>query len=376
VSQPDEEFAYTVFAAPKPQPEPAPVSDLARFVVVTKAGQTVSRLELGAAPLTIGRDASQNIVLADTDVSRRHARVGLVDGEAFVEDLGSTNGTFLNGQRVAARTAWIEGTVLRVGSHQLTHERRSRADVAQSSALENDLRRASNYVFSLLPAPLTDGSVRADWRFVPSAQLGGDAFGYFWLDSATFVFYLLDVSGHGAGSAMHSVTVLNVLRQRALPDVDFSNPAAVLASLNNRFQMDGHNGLFFTIWYGAYSTESRSLRYASAGHHAAYLISPDRARSEALGMAALMIGAVPGIDYDVARTTVEPGSTLCLFSDGIFEIVTAQGTRWELTDFEPMLREPSVPGVSEPERLLGRVKAAAGPRPFDDDVSLMMLTFP
>ena len=85
---------------------------------------------------------------------------------------------------------------------------------------------------SLLPAPLTTGPVRADWRFLPSTQLGGDAFGYDWLDQDTLVFYLIDVSGHGAGSAMHSVTVLNVLRQRALPDVDFRNPAEVLASLN------------------------------------------------------------------------------------------------------------------------------------------------
>ena len=54
-------------------------------------------------------------------------------------------------------------------------------------------------MFSLLPEPLTTGLVRAECRFVPSAQLGGDAFGYYWLDQSTFVFYLVDVSGHGAG---------------------------------------------------------------------------------------------------------------------------------------------------------------------------------
>ena len=46
---------------------------------------------------------------------------------------------------------------------------------------------------------------------------------------------------------MHSVTVLNVLRQRALPNVDFRNPSEVLANLNDMFQMDSHNGLLFTI---------------------------------------------------------------------------------------------------------------------------------
>lgn len=218
--------------------------------------------------------------------------------------------------------------------------------------------------------------MHADWRFVPSAQLGGDAFGYFWLDPATFVFYLVDVSGHGVGSAMHSVTVLNVLRQRALPGVNFSNPADVLTSLNNRFQMGSHDGLFFTIWCGVYSTAERRLRYASAGHLSSYLVSADRRQIEALGQPALMIGAISDIDYEVNEVTVSPGSSLYVFSDGIFEIVTAEGTRWSLTDFEPLLQDPALPGIAEPERLLQAVKRAAGPRPFDDDASLMMLTFP
>ena len=70
---------------------------------------------------------------------------------------------------------------------------------------------------------------------------------------------------------MHSVTVLNVLRQRALPNVDFRNPSEVLANLNDMFQMDSHNGLLFTMWYGVYRTDDRVLTYGSAGHHPAYL---------------------------------------------------------------------------------------------------------
>jgi serine phosphatase RsbU (regulator of sigma subunit) len=376
VQLPDDDFGQTIFSPPKREPEPAVVSDLTHFVVVTKGEEPIARVELGATPVTVGREAGQAIVLADTQVSRRHARVSLVDGQPVIEDLGSTNGTFLDGQRLARPTPWNEGNPVRIGSHVLTHERRSRTDVQRSSALENDLRRASSYVSSLLPPPLTEGPVRAEWRFVPSAQLGGDAFGYFWLDPTTFVFYLVDVSGHGVGSAMHSVTVLNVLRQRALPGVSFGNPGEVLASLNNRFQMASHDGLFFTIWYGAYSTTDRRLRYASAGHHVSYLMSADRTQCEPLGSPALMIGAVADLDYDVADVTVAPGSSLYVFSDGIFEIVTAEGSRWSLDEFEPLLRQPPIPGVPEPERLLQAVKTAAGPRPFDDDASLMMLTFP
>lgn len=372
----DDDFDRTTFRLPAREADHTHVSDHSTFVVATKAGQAVARVELGSTPVSIGRDASQAIVLADTEVSRRHAKITLSGGNVVVEDLGSTNGTFLSGQRLAAPAVWKEGSAVRIGSHQLTYERRSRGEVQRSAALETDLRRASNYVSSLLPAPITEGPVLADWRFVPSAQLGGDAFGYFWLDPATFVFYLLDVSGHGVGSAMHSVSALNVLRQRALPGVNFANPSEVLASLNNRFQMHTHDGLFFTMWYGVYAPEQRRLRYATAGHHAAYLVSSDRRHSQPLGMSALMIGVMTDLEYEVAETTVAPGSRLYLFSDGIFEVQTAAGGRWTLEDFEPLLVHPPVAGVPEPERLIQAAKGVAKSQLFDDDASLLALTFP
>jgi serine phosphatase RsbU (regulator of sigma subunit) len=262
-----------------------------------------------------------------------------------------------------------------MGGQVLKYERRSRHDIEQARELERDLRKASNYVFALLPAPLATGPVRAEWRFVPSTQLGGDAFGYDWLDQDTFVLYLVDVSGHGAGSAMHSVTVLNVLRQRALPNVDFRNPAEVLSSLNDRFQMDSHNGMYFTMWYGVYRTDDRTLTYGSAGHHPAYLVPPDRQTAQPLGMSALMIGAFPGHGYEVQQTVVPAGSALYLFSDGVFEIMTKDEQQWALSDFLPLLVEPALPGTPETERLHRAVSQAAKPGPLDDDFSLMVVTF-
>jgi len=372
---PEDEFERTIIVSRKRAPD-APTPDvIGHYLVVGKEGEDGSRVEVGAEPLTIGRDARQGLTLADTEVSRLHARVSVVGGEAVAEDLGSTNGTFLNGKRLTQPVTMKEGDVLRMGSHLLQYERRSRRDVERMSGLDRDLQKASKYVFSLLPAPLTEGRVFAEWRFVPSTQLGGDAFGYYWLDSNTFVFYLIDVSGHGAGSAMHSVTVLNVLRQRALPQVNFENPAEVLTSLNNRFQMDGHGGLFFTMWYGVYRVGERTLTYGSAGHHPAFLVSPDKHSAEPLGMPALMIGAMPEVEYETQQVTVPPGSSVYLFSDGVFEVVTTAQERWSLSDFEPLLLEPTLPGTPESERLYQGVKRVTGPGPLDDDFSLMVLTF-
>jgi hypothetical protein len=72
-------------------------------------------------PLVIGRMPECTIVLGDTNVSRRHAQVALHDGAVVVTDLGSTNGTFLNGRRVTRATV-RPGDELAIGTSRLRVE--------------------------------------------------------------------------------------------------------------------------------------------------------------------------------------------------------------------------------------------------------------
>jgi serine phosphatase RsbU (regulator of sigma subunit) len=372
----DDEGAYTLLSTGKAPERTISPDDVGHYLVAVEGAEPGKLVEIGAEPVTIGRDARQSFAFpADSEVSRLHARVAFVDGQVMLEDLGSTNGTFVNAQRIRTPVTLREGTVLRVGHQILKYERRSRREVERARELAKDLARATKYVHSMLPPPLEEGPVRAQWSFVPSAQLGGDAFGYYWLDPDTFIFYLMDVSGHGAGSAMHSVSVLNVLRQRALPHVDFARPDEVLASLNERFTMESHNGLYFTIWYGVYRPADRTLTYASAGHNPSYLVPPTRDHAEALGVPGFMIGAVSGNHYQVQEATIPAGSTLYVFSDGVYEIVTHDQQQWTLSDIVPRFLEPAIPGVPEPERIYQIVRRAARPGLLDDDFSLLAVTF-
>jgi len=382
VAPTDDEFEGTIFSSGPLFPVAGAADAIGHYLVVVQGTEPGKRIEVDSAALTIGRDAKQaTVVFPDTQVSRAHAMVRVVNGRAVVEDLKSTNGTFVDAARVASRTTLREGNVIRMGAHALRYERRSRKDVQRTKEMDRDLLKARKYVQSLLPAPIHTGPVLAEWSFVPSSQLGGDAFGYYWLDATTFVFYLVDVSGHGVGSAMHSVTVLNVLRQRALPNVDFRNPSEVLANLNDMFQGENHNNLMLTMWYGVYRTDDRMLTYGSAGHHPAYLVAADRQTSRPVGSPALMIGAFPSMTYQTEQTQVPAGSSLYLFSDGLFEIVTKDQQQWELSDLLPLLLErgaadaPNVAKVTEAERVYNAVREVAAPGPLDDDVSLLVVTF-
>jgi pSer/pThr/pTyr-binding forkhead associated (FHA) protein len=73
----------------------------------------------GRPPFELGRDKGTEIVLRDPEVSRRHARFASQDGVVFVEDLESSNGTFLNGRRVTDAIEVRAGDEIDVGTTRI-----------------------------------------------------------------------------------------------------------------------------------------------------------------------------------------------------------------------------------------------------------------
>jgi serine phosphatase RsbU (regulator of sigma subunit) len=330
---------------------------------------------VGPLGLKVGRTAPADIVLPDSEVSRAHCFVTLEGGELMVTDLGSTNGTYVDGIKIEGIVPLPVGSILQIGKRTFQHECRTRTEIAESDELDRELQKASAYIQALLPPPAPDGPIRCDWILVPCARLGGDAFGYGQLGDGLFVAYLIDVAGHGAGAAMLAVAVMSQLRQRTLPDTDMRSPAAVLSTINRLYQMEDQADLYFTMWYGVYDARSRELRYAAAGHHAAFLVPPDRSRTIAAGNRNVMIGAMPDATFKEATVEVPPGSSMYIFSDGVFEIIDKSGRQWSIADFERLILEPQLDDMSETERLFHSVREAATPGPLDDDFSLVVAQF-
>jgi sigma-B regulation protein RsbU (phosphoserine phosphatase) len=243
--------------------------------------------------------------------------------------------------------------------------------------LAEEVAQAAKYVQSLLPAPIPAGPVRVDWRFIPSTQLGGDSFGYHWLDDDHFAVYLLDVSGHGVGASLLSVSAMNVLTSRALPNTDFRDPGKVLQGLSAAFQMEKQNNKYFTIWYGVYRKSKRQLAYAGGGHPAALLwTGPDRAGAalKQLDSQGLMIGISADLPYDTDVVDLGPYAQLFVYSDGVFEIEQPDGSMWKFEDFVRFLGAQPADG-SAMDGLLAYARQMRGGEALADDFSMVQVSF-
>jgi hypothetical protein len=86
------------------------------FQFVMRSGPTPgATYPLEGDQLIIGRDAVNAVAINDAEVSRKHARLTFQGGKYVLEDLGSTNGTFVNGQRLVSSTVLKSGDVVSLG---------------------------------------------------------------------------------------------------------------------------------------------------------------------------------------------------------------------------------------------------------------------
>jgi hypothetical protein len=113
--------AVPVAAAPAVAPAPKPKGRAARKVprefVVTEGPLRGTTIALGQQSILIGRNPESTLVLSDDYASGRHARIFPENGDWYVEDLNSTNGTFVGQQRVSGDPVKLGvGSTMRIGT--------------------------------------------------------------------------------------------------------------------------------------------------------------------------------------------------------------------------------------------------------------------
>lgn len=107
--------------------------------LIVASGKSAGRsIAIKRNRLLIGRAEECDVRPLSEDVSRRHCEVLVGPAEVWVADLGSRNGTFVNGQRISEKTKVVDGDIVRVGALEL---KVSCVDPAAKSGAEDDVSR-------------------------------------------------------------------------------------------------------------------------------------------------------------------------------------------------------------------------------------------
>ena len=241
--------------------------------------------------------------------------------------------------------------------------------------LTHELEEAEEYLRSLFPDPV-ETPLQVTWKHQSCSELGGDALGYHWIDKSHLAMYVLDVCGHGVGASLLSATAINVLRSGSLPVSDMRQPAEVLGTLNNMFLIEQQNNRFFTIWYGVYNIETRTLTYGGAGHPAALLFTPSghRPALHRLKSTGAIIGIIEGMDYDQLTCSVPEGSHLVVLTDGCFEVIHGDGSMMDADVLEHFLLE-HIQDDDMADAWFMECQRRRGDTTLDDDFTLLRIRF-
>lgn len=152
--QPDDiSFSLANRRAAPPPAAPEDAQDEFHCLKLIGGEQGEELFVLGSASLKIGRSAPADIIIAHPSISREHCLIGLANDELLVTDLNSTNGTFIDGVRVARATILPVGSVLKVGQVALTHEIHTRAETSQLGKPANTNRGGGFRPVRLAAAP-------------------------------------------------------------------------------------------------------------------------------------------------------------------------------------------------------------------------------
>jgi len=281
--------------------------------------------------------------------------------------------------RVAERILRLEQRLAE--QNRELRESRNRLEQAYDQ-IQADLTTAARIQRQMLPT--TDRAAfpfRAEWLFLPAAQVSGDSFNFFELTTDVIGFYHLDVSGHGIPAALLSASLSRSLVPGGGPGVaaaaDFLDPARFLADLNRQLgDPDAESEHFATVVYGTVNKSSGEVRVALAGHPLPIVLR-HRGEVEHLKPGGLPVGMFPDVTYESQQLRLDPGDRLILYSDGVTECQNAQGETFgdaQLRAVTTSSARHASPALTE---ALGvSLREWRGASDFEDDISVLVLERP
>lgn len=186
----------------------------------------------------------------------------------------------------------------------------------------------------------------------PAKEVGGDFYDFFLIDETHLGLVIADVSGKGVPAALFMMISKILVRNYAMTG---KSPAEVLKAVNDQICANNREEMFVTVWFGILDTATGKITAANAGHEYPSVMQSGEAFELLKDKHGLVIGGMEGIGYKEYELTLQPGSKLFLYTDGVPEATDSQN---EMFGTDRMLAALNVEPAAAPETLLRHVREA------------------
>ena len=408
----------------------------ARYSLIVENGMTEGRVFPVEGRLTIGRAPENDIQLIDSSVSRRHAVIQFTDGKPVLEDLGSSNRTFVNGEKVNKLTL-SNGDKVRLGRislrlyqgdpfptleslvdtqviEEFTVFSTSYMDLPtgtsktkpassfyseQTEPFEFQLRQFREIQSGFFPAQLPK---LAGWEIAaclhPASEATGDFYDAFRLPGEYIGLVIADVCDKGIGSALFMSLVRTLVRvfsgesrlpglsvpagtdlvarqlgEQVFEDIDQLEALKAISLTNDYIaQEHGDTCMFATIFLGVLNPTNGSLVYINGGHEPLVIVGPTGV-VQGLPPTGPAVGLMPSVQFKIQHIQLYPGDMLVGYTDGVTEALGPDGELFTRKRLWSLFQE-AAPSAS---LMLERVKASLfghiGHARPTDDITLMVV---
>lgn len=194
-----------------------------------------------------------------------------------------------------------------------------------NQVIKKDLENAAETQRSVLPEPLQDGPLKTAWLYRPAVFVGGDTFNYFSVEPDLYVFFCIDISGHGVSSAMVSMSLHSSLMQtRGLYGGPITRERAaeiphIFAENLNKMMLANKSEHYLTMIFGIVDFKDSMVHYVQAGHPYPFFYEQKTNSLKSFEINGFPIGLFDGADYETRHVSFEAGDRFILYSDGISE---------------------------------------------------------
>ena len=217
--------------------------------------------------VTLGRVEPAELIIAEPSISKSHARIVRLDGQVTINDLGSTNGTFVNDKRIGGDNphALANNDAVKIGHVTFRYfEDGILSEVSEKERMRVELeaaRMSQAHLFPPYPRAKYD-RVRIAGRFVSATECCGDWW-WHWSNGGYIFVIVADATGHGMGPALLTSAARSAVS--TLEDDPNTRIERVYATLSNAIKQSAAK-MRMTAFIVEIGIDSGEVRYINASH--------------------------------------------------------------------------------------------------------------